>query len=110
MKYIYYTNKFVIITTAILYLTLYLGLYAQIVLGFVQIISSLLLLFHWKLFSKKSKSRLYCYYTITITYGLCWLFDWPLFNSMLFGIIAIIIIPMSIATYFFITLSNIYKS
>ena len=40
MKTVFNINKFLVIATTILYLTFYLGLYAQILLGAVQLISA----------------------------------------------------------------------
>ena len=53
MKIIYYINKIILLLTAILYITIFYGLYAQIVLGFIQVLSSLILLFFWKRINKK---------------------------------------------------------
>lgn len=110
MKYIYYTNKIILITTLVLYLTYYLGLYAQIVLGIVQVISALLLLFQWELFTKKIKIKLFYYYSLVIIYGFCWFLDWTLSDNDVFIILVVMIIPMSIAIYFFSILYKIYKS
>ncbi|WP_299225085.1 hypothetical protein [uncultured Psychroserpens sp.] len=106
MKIIYYINKFVLITTLALYFTLFLGLYAQIVLGIVQVISSFLLVFIWEKIKANTKERLFIYWALISTYGTCWLFDWKNFNQDILVIFGIIIIPISIAIYFFYILKT----
>ncbi|ARV09233.1 hypothetical protein BTO05_06095 [Winogradskyella sp. PC-19] len=107
MKIIYYLNKFTFYTTLLLYITLFLGLYSQIVLGVLQVISALILFLYWKKFNQKIKEQLYLYWLIAIIYGVCWLFDWKGFNDSFIMIFGIIILPMSIATYFFYILNKI---
>ncbi|WP_452221654.1 hypothetical protein [Lacinutrix salivirga] len=109
MKYLYNTNKIILIITALLYLTLILGLYAQIVLGAVQVISSFLLLAVWSKMSNLNKQKLFMYWIITSVYGMCWLFDWQSLNSEYFWVLAIIVIPMGIAVYFQLLLNKINK-
>ncbi|WP_456440481.1 hypothetical protein [Psychroserpens sp.] len=106
MKKIYNINKFAIIITLALYLTLVFGLYAQIVLGAIQVISSLLLILFWKKLSKKSKVKLFIYWTLVSVYGICWHSDWNIFSQEIIIVFGIIIIPMSIAGYFYYILKE----
>lgn len=107
MKILYSVNKAVLIITILLYLTIYLGLYAQIVLGVVQVLSSFLLLFFWKSISKNNKNKLYMYWIIIILYGLGWFIDWESLKSLFFFIFTVIIIPVGIAIAFVILLNRI---
>ncbi|WP_033959248.1 hypothetical protein [Psychroserpens jangbogonensis] len=100
MKIIYLINKIALIITLALYLTIVFGLYAQIVLGAIQVICALTLFLFWKKFSNKTREQLYIYWTVVISYGLCWLIDWTNFNDSFTFIFGIIIVPMSIAIYF----------
>lgn len=100
MKKIYIINKIALIITLVLYVTIVLGLYAQIVLGTIQVVSALILFFFWKQFSKKTKEQLYIYWTIVIAYGICWLNDLKSLNEDFVLIFGVMIIPMSIAIYF----------
>lgn len=109
MKKIYTFNKFALIITLVLYTTVILGLYAQIVLGALQIICALILFFHWKKISQKSKEHLIIYWTTVLLYGLCWLIDWSDFNEEFILIFGIMLLPMSMAGYFLYILNTIKK-
>lgn len=106
MKKMYNINKFALIITLMLYLTIVFGLYAQIVLGAIQILSSLLLIIFWKKLSKKSKQKLFIYWILVSFYGLCWFSDWVHFNETFTLIFGIIVVPMSLAGYFFYILKE----
>jgi hypothetical protein len=107
-------NKFSFITTLILYLTLYLGLYAQVVLGVIQILIALYISFNMQLLTQKMKYQIINYWVYVILYSILatsFFNDWIDFNdNNLLLIITIIILPMSIATYFTITLNKIAKT
>jgi len=98
MKVLYQFNKIVLIITLILYVTIFLGLYAQIVLGGIQILSAIGITFLWNRFENKYKKQLLIYWLVTLSYGIGWLLEIDLNDS--WWILAIIIIPMSIAIYF----------
>ncbi|WP_282044202.1 hypothetical protein [Winogradskyella flava] len=105
MKVLYQFNKIVLIITLILYVTIFLGLYAQIVLGGIQILSAIGITFLWNRFENKYKKQLLIYWLVTLSYGIGWLLEIDLNDS--WWILAIIIIPMSIAIYFVWLLSNL---
>jgi len=109
MKAIYITNKAILIITIILYLTLILGLYSQIVLGAIQVITSIILLFYWKRIEQKIKTKLYKYWIMISVYGLLWLINWDSSIEFYVFVLGIIAIPLSIAMYFFFILKKIYK-
>ena len=104
MTKLYQFNKICLIITGILYLTILLGLYAQVVLGGIQILSALGLAFFWSKFNSKHKKQFTLYWMLVFTYGLGWYFKIDLNNLWWIGII---LIPMSIAVYFVWFLNNI---
>ncbi|WP_292949963.1 hypothetical protein [Olleya sp. UBA1516] len=109
MKTVFNINKFLVIATTILYLTLYLGLYAQILLGAVQLISALGILFLWKQYNNKQQKHIILYWILTLCYGLGWLIVKDL-NGLFLFILLIIIMPMSLAYYFTWILNNLKKT
>ena len=82
-------NQIILLITIILYVTIYLGMILQILLGGIQIISALILFRYWKQIPQKIKEYLNIYWVITIVYGICWLFNWDSFNEtfiIVFGV------------------------
>lgn len=57
MKILFTINRVVLIITITLYLTFILGLYAQIILGIVQVLSSFILITVWKDLQKSTKAN-----------------------------------------------------
>jgi hypothetical protein len=103
-----WTNRVVMSITGILYLTIILGLYAQVVLGFTQVLSAIILLFVIKKISIENQNRITIYWGLTISYGLVYLAD--IFNQLeSFWIIIFILIPIGIAGYFTFILESIKK-
>ncbi|WP_299442520.1 hypothetical protein [uncultured Aquimarina sp.] len=99
MKTIHNINKWSFIITLFLYLSVIGGLLAQIVLGVVQVILGLNLLFNWKNLSSQSKKHVSVYWMIVLLYGFTWLIlDFSFRDSV--GFIYFMLIPMSIASYF----------
>ena len=103
MKYInipIYLNRYILGITGILYLTIFYGLYAQIILGGFQLITAFTLLFFWVKLTKKQRERLLKYWVFVAVYGLLWV---TAFLDGLKGdlgwVIAYILIPLSIASY-----------
>ena len=108
MKIIYNINKWSYIITLVLYLTLFLGMYAQIALGFIQIILALIIFVRWNEMSILNKKLLVFYWIIVSTYGVSYIiinyYDWDV-NF----VICLLVIPMTIATYFVYTTNKIYN-
>ncbi|WP_299127261.1 hypothetical protein [uncultured Winogradskyella sp.] len=104
MTKLYQFNKISLIITGVLYLTIVLGLYAQVVLGGIQIISAIGLAFFWNKFNSKHKRQFALYWILVLTYGFGWYLKIDLNDLWWFGII---LIPMSIAIYFVWFLNNI---
>ncbi|MDT7832246.1 hypothetical protein RQM59_07630 [Flavobacteriaceae bacterium S356] len=108
MKYInipIYLNRFIFGITALLYLTIVYGLYAQIVLGGFQLITAFILLFLLPKLTNKQKNNLLKYWLIVVAYGLLWFTG--LFSASIEFWIGFIIIPLSIAIYFTVILESL---
>lgn len=103
MKYInipIYLNRFIFGITLVLYVTIFYGLYAQIILGGFQLITAFTLLFFWMKLTKKQRERLLKYWVFVVVYGLLWVTEF--FNSLkgdFIWIVIYILIPLSIAGY-----------
>ncbi|MEQ6123016.1 hypothetical protein AAON49_02300 [Pseudotenacibaculum sp. MALMAid0570] len=111
MKYtaiLVYLNRFIMGATLLLYLTIFLGLYAQIVLGGFQLLSGLILLFFWPRLNTLAKRNLKWYWITVILYGaLCLL---CMHFHIECGVFVYIILPMSIAGYFSYVLESFKKN
>jgi hypothetical protein len=97
MKFIYYTNKVFFIITIALYVIIIFGMLMQILLGGVQVLLFLVLLFNYGKFSKTIKQHLLIYGLLTGTFLIFFFSLFKFFNQN-WGLI--IFIPMGIATYF----------
>lgn len=104
MKILYNINKIVLIITIVLYLTIIFGLYAQIVLGVIQILTAISLLFLLNSLKKEQKLQLLIYWLLVILYGIRWYIKIDLKDFWWLGII---VIPMCIAGYFLYILRHI---
>lgn len=99
--------------TGILFITFFFGLMAELYLGALQIISSLLILFFWKHLSNGLKKGTYYYWIAVIVYlvGFYLVFELKLFSDFVgMGIIGLVIIPMLIGLYLLLHLNSIKKS
>ena len=83
IKIIYGINKISFVITALLFITIIYGFFAEMYLGVIQVLSSLLLLIYWNDYSKKEKERLLLYYKLVIGYFLLWLINWDFLPSEL---------------------------
>ncbi len=97
MRIIHNINKWSFILTMLLYITIYYGMLAQILLGCIQVCLAIILLFHWYKFNLRKKRHLLIYVFIASCYGLFWLTD--IVDSD-YGFIFLTAVPMSIAGYF----------
>ncbi len=103
MKIIHGINAWSFGITLFLYLLMITGLLAlvaQILLGGIQVLLAIIILFYWGRLNPQNKILITSYWLITISYGLISYFFieeldhiWPFF---------FIILPMSIAGYFVI--------
>lgn len=101
-------NKGVFFLTLGLFITIYLGFLLEILLGIVQVLSSLVLIFFWKQFSKNVKEKLINYWVVTGVYLLLWFIDWKFLNDWIIYIVGVGLIPMGIAIYF-LNLLNVIR-
>ncbi len=67
MKNLYNVNKWLVIITLLLYLTIYFGMIFQIVLGITQVLMSIYILSKYNGLEKKTKLLFKIYMTLTIT-------------------------------------------
>ena len=108
MKIIYKINKWSYIITLALYLTLFLGMYAQIALGAIQIILALIISVKWKKLDTNSKTKMLNYLVVILMYGfLLLVIDFENIAGLL--IILLFVLPMLIATYFVYITYKIYN-
>ncbi len=110
MKKLHQVNIFALIITLILYLTVYLGMYAQIILGPLQLIIALIISFkyYYKLNPKLKKSIL-IYWALAIVSLIIAYFSWTYYKPNDFIMITVFVIPMLIACYFAYLTFNITK-
>ena len=99
IKILYNINFGTFIITIVLMISIYLGLLFEILLGFIQILSSLLLLIIWKQLSIKNKKRIFRYWLFVIIYFTFWLFNWDFLNEWVLYLIGIAFIPLCISWF-----------
>ncbi|WP_378177963.1 hypothetical protein [Aquimarina sp. SS2-1] len=100
MKTIHNINKWSFIITLLLYATVYFGLLAQILLGFIQVVLAIIVSLNWKNLNRKVKHLLFIYWGLIPTYGALWLTNAFNTNNDIILILLFCLIPMSIAAYF----------
>jgi len=112
MKEIHNINKWSYIITLLLYLTLYLGLLAQILLGLIQFSMALYVSVKTKESDPQYKNIL-AYWTVILVYiGLIAIYmftDWNISNKF-FGLLLMIIIPMTLGGFFLFITSQLSKN
>lgn len=111
MKLLVIINKIALFTTLILFIIIYFGLLAQILLGIIQVITAIYLTAKTYQKSVYAKKHLSNYWIVTITelFLVYWLFCYfqkP--NDLIFWLI-FLIFPMSIAIYFNIIIKKIVQ-
>ena len=113
MKIINKINKALLIITIILDFTIIFGLYAQILLGFIQVCIALYISFHFKRLEKKLKYQIINYWIYVFIYfslfTYLFLEEKSIMDNYIILITTIMILPMTIAIYFTITLNKIVK-
>lgn len=110
MKKLYQLNKWLVIATLILYLTVILGMAFQIILGCIQVLMSLYILTHFKSLDRKLKP-LFIFY-ISITTVILILIVTNNYNNWYStnGTLLWIILPMTLAFLHLFITYKIYKS
>lgn len=113
MKIINKINNALLIITIILDFTILFGLYAQILLGFTQLCIALYISFHFKRLEKKLKYQIINYWIYVFIYlsffTYLFLEEKSIMDNYIILITTIMILPMTIAIYFTITLNKIVK-
>ena len=109
IKVVHQINKGVFFLTLGLFITIYLGFLTEILLGAVQVLTSLILIIYWKQFSKNVREKLIFYWCVTGIYLSLWFLDWKFLDDWVTYIVGIGLIPMGIAVYFLNILSMIRK-
>lgn len=104
---LYVINKVWYIITVILFATVIFGFLAEMVLGGLQVLSSLLVLIYWNKYSKKEQERLYKYWAAVGIYFLLWLGNWEAMPYELIMVAGIGVIPMGIGFYFMMLLRDL---
>ena len=108
---IYIINAIAFVSTILLFATIIWGFLAEIVLGGVQVLSWLLLsTIFWNQYSKREKKKLITYGVMVLIYFSLWLVNWDFLQSGLVLIVGIGFIPMGIALYFTVLLSELRAS
>jgi hypothetical protein len=108
MKTLRKINTIAFYTTLVLFLTLYLGMLAEIPLGIIQVISAFILTFYVKDKSVQSKRQLMFYWIfVGFELALFLLEEFYLNAGDIVSFSLVIFIPMSIAIYFFIIMRRI---
>lgn len=93
----YLINKWFIIINIILYITVYLGLIFQILLGAVQVVMAIIIAFNFSKLIKRIK-RLFIIYSIaTIVFLVVFFTGYLKSNNDLYELIAWVIIPQTLA-------------
>lgn len=108
IKFIYGLNTFALTTTLLLYFTIILGMYAQFLLGIIQLLIGFSLLFRWNEIEIYEKKLIKFYWLIVISWFVLTFvfayFNFPIDKRRILVSIWLFVIPMSIASYqFFIT-------
>lgn len=113
MKVINKINKALLIITIILDFTILFGLYAQILLGFTQLSIALYISFNYKKLEKKLKYQIINYWIYIIMYFSFFTYilleEKNVMDNYIILITTIMILPMTIAIYFTMTLDKIAK-
>ncbi|WP_034230268.1 hypothetical protein [Aquimarina pacifica] len=99
MKLLYKINQWSFILTLLLYLTIYFGLIAQIVLGGLQLLFAIIMFFRWGELTITLRKHLLYYSTLVVLYAMGYLVFKNIVTSYV-AIACITFIPMSIAGYF----------
>ncbi|WP_435623280.1 hypothetical protein [Flagellimonas sp.] len=106
MKLLHNINKWSYAITLLLYITIYLGMIAQIVLGIIQVFLAIIMFSRFSKLDSKTRFRLKIYSVLTLLYLLAFvvwnILDIPSSDSI--SLVGIAVPPMALATFFvFIT-------
>jgi hypothetical protein len=108
---LFWINLVWILFTLGMFTTFTFGLVAELVLGFIQLISSLILIAFWKRLNSYIKWLYVLYWVlVTVYFSTFWSFDGFLdFDQYMDPIISAATIPMTISLYFLFVLFTIRR-
>jgi hypothetical protein len=111
MKIIHTINSFATWATILLYITVYFGMLAQLVLGPLQLIlATILSVRYYKELDQRYKNLALYYWAAAVsalaTAGFAWLAD---LENIVLTIVAVFVIPMTVACYFLFVTDKINK-
>jgi hypothetical protein len=104
---VYIINAVSYVITLILFATIVWGFFAEMALGGIQVLSSLLVLIYWNQYSKQQQKKLILYWVMVVVYFALWLVNWDFLPEGLILIVGVAGIPMAIGLYFTFLLSNL---
>ena len=110
MKILFKINKIAFYTTLVLFLTIYLGLFAQIPLGIIQLISAAIYTYRFYNKSEYIKNHLTIYWIIAIIELILlylMLNSSRMSDSFILSLFIYAVFSMGIATYFLIIMTKI---
>ncbi len=111
MKTLRRINNIAFYTTLILFITVYLGMLAQIPLGIIQVISAIILTYKMFLKSDYAKKHLTIYWILTLTELFLFYLEQYHYQSSndFIELSVMVFFPMAIAIYFKIIMNHITK-
>jgi ABC-type antimicrobial peptide transport system permease subunit len=112
MKALLAINQIAFYTTVALFITIFLGLFAQIPLGLIQLISAVMITIKYYKSSSFAEKSLNIYWIIAIIelYLLCVMYNSiSASDSAALSLFAYFLFPMGIATYFLVIAKKIIK-
>ena len=111
MKTLRRINNIAFYTTLILFITVYLGMLAQIPLGIIQVISAIILTYKMFLKSDYAKKHLTIYWILTLTELFLFYLEQYHYQSSndFIELSLMVFFPMAIAIYFKIIMNHITK-
>ena len=102
-----YINRILLITTLVLFVTIWYGFIAEIILALFHIICVGVLLASWNQLKPEFRAILLNYIKMVLGYGIYSVFFWSkLSDNMFLFVISVVLIPISLAVYFTILLEN----
>jgi hypothetical protein len=110
MKTLLNINKIAYYTTLVLFITIYLGLFAQIPLGIIQLTTATFYTYKFCYESKYIKNHLLIYWIITLIELslLCLVYNSnTMSDSFVISLFTYALFPMGIATYFLIIITKV---
>lgn len=111
MKTLRKINNIAFYTTLILFITVYLGMLAQIPLGIIQVISAIIITYKMFLKSDYAKKHLTIYWIFTLTELYLFYLEQYHYQSSndFIELLLMVFFPMAIAIYFKIIMNHITK-